>query len=363
MIRLLCMLTSFACAIPVSAQSKGPRTVDNPQPIWTAAERLRVSPTPTMVIGSRPGAAYEFGHIAGAVRLADGRIAVGEGGSAQLRFYDAGGTFLSALGRKGNGPGELPGLSTMQWLPGDVLAVGSREIVSLFSPAGKLVGRIDLYRPPPPLLEGEKEIMGILPGGAFVAGNIRHWRQTGHAPRTGLRWTDSAHLVMLGPSNRLVATLGDVPARVMEWGKDYDLFSPPHAPVLSYAASAERFFVGFGSEYTIHAFALDGRPDLTIHRRWAPTPASRGQQSGTPPAFDRLLADRVGNLWVREGSAGPLASRPTNWSVFNAAGRWLGDVAMPGSFSPTDIGRDYVLGVSRDADDVERVALYRLARD
>ncbi len=313
-----------------------------------------------MVIGTRPGAAYEFSRIAGAVRLTDGRIAVGDGGSTQLRFYDAGGTYLSALGRKGDGPGELPGLSTVHWLPGDVIAVGSREIVSLFSPAGKLVGRIDLYRPPPPMLEGEKALMAIFPGGTFVAGNIRHWRQTGHAPRTGLRWTDSVHLVVLGPSNRLVATVGDLPARVMEWGKEYDLFSPPHAPTLTYASSADRFFVGFGSDYTIRVFTAFGRPAMVIRRRAAPTLARGGQQVVRVPAFDRLIADRVGNLWVREGGSAP--GTPTSWSVFNPAGRWLGDVPIPAGFTPTDIGTDYVLGVSRDADDVEAVALYRLTR-
>ena len=51
---------------------------------------------------------------------------------------------------------------------------------------------------------------------------------------------------------------------------------------------------------------------------------------------------------------------PSVWSVFDAQGRWLGDVTLPARFSPMDIGADYVLGVARDEDGVETVAMYTL---
>ena len=92
-------------------------------------------------------------------------------------------------------------------------------------------------------------------------------------------------------------------------GKDYDLFSPPHAPYATYAANATQFFAGFGSVYAIRVFTATGRPEMIVQRRWA---------GGLEPAFDRLLADRVGNLWVREVSAGPPTSGPTTWSVFES---------------------------------------------
>ena len=37
-------------------------------------------------------------------------------------------------------------------------------------------------------------------------------------------------------------------------------------------------------------------------------------------------------------------------------------VTMPARFRPMDIGREFVLGLWRDADDVEHVRLYRLDR-
>jgi hypothetical protein len=48
--------------------------------------------------------------------------------------------------------------------------------------------------------------------------------------------------------------------------------------------------------------------------------------------------------------------------VFDATGRWLGDVSMPPRFVPLEIGADYVLGRSREADKVPRVVLYRLEK-
>jgi hypothetical protein len=51
---------------------------------------------------------------------------------------------------------------------------------------------------------------------------------------------------------------------------------------------------------------------------------------------------------------------PSTWSVFDADGRWLGDVAMPPRFLPFEIGADYVLGWSRDTDRVPRAVMYRL---
>ena len=360
----LAPLASVLFSLSLSAQSMVLRVIENPQPIWKVGEQLRLSTTPTLVIGTQPGTVYEFGRIAGALRLTDDRIVVGDGASAQLRLFDATGTFLKALTRRGDGPGEVQTLSSMQWLPGDVIATGSSVVQSLFSSTGTLVGRIDLYRPPASMAEGEKEILAVFPGGMSVVSNIRLWQQTGHSPKAGLRWTDSTQLVVLGPGNRMLATLGDFPARIMEWGKEYDLFSPPFAPRVSSASTPQRFYVGFGSEFTIHIFAASGRHEMIIHRRWSPRRLdARGGASATLPAFDRMLVDRTGNLWVRQGSTsfggGPSAAT-TQWSVFNPSGRWLGDVTMPPRFVPTDIGSDYVLGVSRDADDVETVTLYRL---
>jgi hypothetical protein len=89
----------------------------------------------------------------------------------------------------------------------------------------------------------------------------------------------------------------------------------------------------------------------------------------TVPAFSQFIVDRAARLWVREahvadaawaGALSGLPLVPSVWSVFDGTGRWLCDVTMPARFLPKEIGRDYVLGVARDADDGETVVMYRL---
>ena len=85
-----------------------------------------ISRAPLLSIGSENGPqTSQFSRIGGAVRLADGRIVVGNGASAQLRFFDSTGAFLMAKGRRGQGPEEFGEISSLRiWLtPGGELLV------------------------------------------------------------------------------------------------------------------------------------------------------------------------------------------------------------------------------------------------
>jgi hypothetical protein len=53
---------------------------------------------------------------------------------------------------------------------------------------------------------------------------------------------------------------------------------------------------------------------------------------------------------------------PSDWSVYDRTGRWIADCRLPARFAPAEIGADYVIGVSQDNDDVERVTLWPLRR-
>jgi hypothetical protein len=89
----------------------------------------------------------------------------------------------------------------------------------------------------------------------------------------------------------------------------------------------------------------------------------------TLPAFGALRVDRVGNLWVQsytrpEALAG-------DWQVFDPDGVLVARLKMPSLaglatgatyFTILDIGADYVLGLVQDAQQFERVVLYRIAK-
>lgn len=76
--------------------------------------------------------------------------------------------------------------------------------------------------------------------------------------------------------------------------------------------------------------------------------------------FVGMLMDTEHNVWLgasREDGA------PGQYFVLALDGRLLATVTVPAGFSPTEIGRDYCLGVLTDRDDVESVVMYRLRRE
>ncbi len=180
---------------------------------------------------------------------------------------------------------------------------------------------------------------------------------------------------------------------------DGDTPRPPwFAPTAAFAAAEASFFAGYGAEYAIRVYSSDGDLEQIIRRDWTPVPVTRADidqyvtewakrwitatgpeaerrkrelrddpYAAQVPAYAQFMADRTGRLWVREAhladapgggqfTTSPLV--PSVWSVFDRAGRWLGDITMPAHFRPTDIGADYVLGIALDADGVQTVVQY-----
>ena len=95
-------------------------------------------------------------------------------------------------------------------------------------------------------------------------------------------------------------------------------------------------------------------PNRRAGERWASIPFPE-----LVPAFDQVLMDLDGHLWMREYQ---LNENPLRVLVFGNAGRWLGTVQLPEGGQITDVGSDYVLGVWTDALGIETVRMYGLAK-
>ena len=63
---------------------------------------------------------HDLSRLAGAMRLRDGRVVIADGGSLEIRFFDADGAFEYAAGGEGGAPGEFRGLNWIQ-LQGDTV--------------------------------------------------------------------------------------------------------------------------------------------------------------------------------------------------------------------------------------------------
>ncbi len=303
------------------------------------------------------------------------------------------------MGGRGGGPGEFQDLSFFSVMQGDTLVAGDiiREL-SYFTGTGQYLERRGSLNPRLrfAMAPGWRFVLASLDGSGTRAIAAMPFQQQQGA---GSRWVDSIPVAIVDGRNVEVRALGTLPGMEMAMGSDHP--QPPwFGANATFASDGKLFYIGFGSEYAIRVYTPQGSLKHIIRRAWIPVRVTKADideyvvewgkrwiratgaeaearraslrkdpYAATVPAFSQFIADRIGRLWVREAhladapGAGALNTTPlvpSIWSVFDPAGRWLGDVTMPARFQPRDIGADYVLGMVLDADGVESIALYRL---
>jgi hypothetical protein len=92
--------------------------------VEVATGSWQVDSVPLTAIGISSGdPRYELDQANSAVRLADGRIAIANSGTHELRFYDASGGVAGVSGRDGDGPGEYRGAMAVYTMGPDSLVV------------------------------------------------------------------------------------------------------------------------------------------------------------------------------------------------------------------------------------------------
>ena len=104
---------------------------DAPPPAGDTVSEWEVAAEPSLSIGVVEGdERYQMHQVVGAAQLPDGRIAVMNAGSAELRIYAPDGTFISAHGRPGEGPGEFRSASRLH-LIGDTIFIHDSRLQRL----------------------------------------------------------------------------------------------------------------------------------------------------------------------------------------------------------------------------------------
>ncbi len=372
--------------------SAGVTIVDNVRGSWSDAQSWRLSPEPIVDIGVLEGAPeYQLFRVGGALRLDDGRIVVANGGTGELRFYDEAGSYVSASGRKGEGPGEFEDIGWLRRYRGDsLIAYDFRQARTSVLDTDGNFGRLFRFESPGDL----GRVRGI---GPFTDGSI--FAST--SPILSNDFCDQATRIdvlylVYSPTGEFVDSVGRFPGpeRYVQTqrsggGMSVMVTSIPFGKSPVYALHDQDYYYGPTETYEIWRFASDGTLRGIIRRPLDPVPvtdadleaaieerlqnypdeaARRGARQTfasmtipeTMPAYDDLAVDVEGNLWVNEYE--PLSDGPQHWTVFNAEGRMLGVVALPRRFRVTEIGEDYVLGISTDDLDVQHVRLYELIK-
>lgn len=372
----------------VIRDSAGVRMTESPAPRWEAGQGWRLATSPALAIGEEEGdPEYLFNGIAGVQRLSDGRIAVADAGSGQIRFYDETGRHLRTAGGTGEGPGEFQFMGSMWTLPDDTIVVTDFRGVSTFDAEGRFV-RITTF----PLAEGQYrgDPAGQSADGRFlVVSGSRGFgpNDAGTVIRDSLRfyWYEAD-----GSFGGLITILPSAERWGLNAGGRITFPYLPFAARPVWAAADGRFYVGSGREPAFSVWQPDGR--LEGSTRWQrPAPpvddgmrdrfrthllasarddnARRREEtflaeaptSTRLPSHQSILADADGNAWVELYR--PAWEVEPEWDIVTQEGRWLGTVRTPARFRPFQIGRDFVLGVSRDDLGVERVHLFELVKD
>lgn len=361
--------------------SAGAVIAESAGPAWEARDGWVVQPEPVLVAGGAgKGPAHELYRVRDALLLEDGRIAVANEGSAEVRIFDAEGGHLVSVGREGAGPGEFQTVSGLHRYRGDSILVWDRRQgrATVLDPSGEYARVIT-----PRTNATSSQLAGVLPDGSFVVASV--WRG---AIAEGERIEAELPLVRYDSTGMLLDSIARYPYTTLV------RVGFAIAP-LWFGASTDavlrhgRLYVATGRRPEVEVLSPEG--ELLRVTRWREEPEAiteeairdweaRQLEASEPEerpatrrfhetlryapmnAFNRgILVDAEGNLWV-EPAPGPYDEPPLPWMVFDPRGRWLGPVSFPPGFRVLDIGSEEVLGLVFDDLGAPSVRLLRLKK-
>ncbi|HEX8431789.1 MAG TPA: hypothetical protein VF625_10890 [Longimicrobium sp.] len=371
----------------VARDSAGVRIVEN-----RGAEALgwTVDEAPMVDIGGEGEGEAALFQVTDAKRLRDGRIVIASAGNHELRVYGADGRLLRRAGREGQGPGEFSSPFWVGALRGDSIGVWDAGLgrLTVFTPAG------DYARVMSPAGS-----LGMFPmaQGALADGRVVIAAGGAGAPmKPGAAMRDTQTYIVLGHDGALADTLGRFPdtEMVMVGSPATGLLVRPlpFGRQTVAAVHGARVYLATGNRYEIagyepgrglRALIRADRPALAVTRRdiddyrrtlvtlggGGDATLRRQQEKALDDApypkrmapLTGLAADADGNLWVEEARR-PGDERGSKWTVFAPDGTTRGTVTIPSGLAVKQIGRDWILGVAVDDDEVEHVRLHRLTR-
>ena len=388
--------------------SAGVKIVENAGPAWGSGQGWKVVDSPLVDVGSKGGeAVYELDQVRGPVRLSDGRLAIANATTSEVRLYDAAGKHVRSVGRSGSGPGEFQQIAGIWRGPGDSLWVSDllvRRMTVLDSTAA--VGRsYTLGAQGGQLLPTNGKVDFAIPTGVFADGSVVGVSQTFaiNQPRQGV-YRDSMSVIRYGPDGVVRDTLGRFPGAEMEqitmtFGPQ-SVSAPTPVPLgkqTAVAVGKSRLFVVQNNAWEVEIRGLDGAlqvlarspakaasitpSDVSAHRKeqleaMEALPQIRGMPEAikkqftariseakyppTFPFFASVLTDEDGNLWAQEAVSPTVKAQ--RYAVVDSTGRWLGIVTMPAEFRATYIASDAVYGVWKDDEGVEHLRGYPLRK-
>lgn len=369
--------------------SRGPHRTRNPTPIvlitvamTTAAacsdgssnrldESSRLSLTDTMWIGAVDGDGPDvFGSIGALAVDVAGRIHVFDGQAHELRIFGANGSFISAFGRRGGGPGEFQHVIGISTAPDGAVWVvdgaNARYTVIRDGEMATYPRGAGVYRVP--WLGGH--VAGYLTDAVLVPSQ------------------DSREVLVRVDGAGVVADTFPIAANEIETPRAGSIQLP-----LPYAARQIRTLDNRGAiwlatshQYALYRVALSGDTLSVIRRDLEPRPLTSAEADSvaryirtlraefrvdvrdgliprTAPLLRGLTVAENGSVWVTR------AEPPDGWEVgtlldvFSPDGRLVSEIKLPFPLSLEAVRDGRIYGVARDELGVQRVFSARVERD
>ena len=340
---------------------------------------------PTVDLGSSGDPHEEFSGTVIPARLSNGLLVVANGGSHEIRVFDAGGKWQRSVGRDGEGPGEFRSLGWLHLGLGDTLRTydWSTLRISVFAP--------DVSFQRTTYLGAPGEFVGVRPVGVLGDGGIVTHTQNAVTinAKAGVH-RDTVAVLVHEASGKLRDTIAHYPgseAWVVRGENRVSVSGRPFGRDFSAATMGTRLVVGTADSPEVHILASDGRLQRIVRwgaakrpvttadidafigragQGWEPGSEARRQRyvetlkdapyPNEMPAFSAVLVGADGSLWIRRYAETERAT----FDVIDSSGAWVGAVQAPARFTPTQILKDAVVGTWKAADDVQHVRVYRL---
>ena len=343
---------------------------------------------PAVEIGTVDGQEeYQLFRVRDATRLPDGRLAVLNGGSYEIRVYDGDGNHQASWGGEGGGPGEFLAPWTMLRWPGDSVAVwdGRARRITVFARDGTL-GRSFTV----PDVEGMdfSDVADITEDGNLLLQSVMFSEVP---PETGYVRAPM-QLSAVGPDGEIAADLGRHPGdeSYMRVGEGtIEILRLPFTRQTLVASAGDEVLISGNERFVLRFFGADGslarivrvsepprlvtaadlQAELDRQLEGAPDPMQPGIRAmfersatiDTFPAFSQVSVDNSGFKWVEVYRA-PTDQGPHRWLILDSEGIAVGTLDLPEGLQLFEIGEDYLLGRTTDELGVERVQLWPLAR-
>jgi hypothetical protein len=371
--------------------SAGIIVVENPHSgLWTSETQLRFRED--LRIGVADGdPVRQFSSIDDIGADESGRIYILDG--SEIRVFSRDGEFVRTVGREGSGPGELARPSAALIGSGDTIFLPDtrNQRVQRFLRDGSAAGSFRISTNDGISLRWE-----ILPNGTLLQ-EVR----TLTSPEAG---DERILLLVRNGDGEVLDTLLEMPVgeamAVRNGQPQMTLFGPE--PLWTVLTDG-RIVSGRTSEYRLEVRTANGRLERVVGKPFerrsfsdadqrefrARLSASMAGQPPSPardrlvrsmkyadhyPAFASLFGGPDGTTWVQRAkdvstitdsdleAYDVRAVGASTYEVFDADGRYLGEIAPPDEFEPLHSAGEYVYGISRDDLGVQYVVRLRVVR-